>query len=43
MLENTNLSLVHIGGGEKEDLDLLNKHAKSCKVDVWFCSKIDTK
>ncbi len=40
MLENTNLSLVHIGGGEKEDLNLLNEHAKSCKVDVWFAPRL---
>ena len=40
VLEETNLSLAHIGGGNKEDIRLLKKHAESCKVDVWFAPRL---
>ena len=40
VLEETNLSLAHIGGGNKEDIRLLKKHAESCKVEVWFAPRL---
>jgi len=40
VLEKTNLSLAHIGGGNKEDIRLLKKHAESCKVEVWFAPRL---
>ena len=40
ILEKTNLSLAHIGGGNKEDIHLLKKHAESCKVKVWFAPRL---
>tara|TARA_B100000459_G_scaffold64657_1_gene35439 strand:+ start:1456 stop:2607 length:1152 start_codon:yes stop_codon:yes gene_type:complete len=40
ILEKTNLSLAHIGGGNKEDIRLLEEHAESCKVKVWFAPRL---
>jgi len=40
ILEETNLSLAHIGGGDKEDIRLLEEHAESCKVKVWFAPRL---
>jgi len=40
ILEETNLSLAHIGGGDKEDIRLLEEHAESCKVKIWFAPRL---
>ncbi len=40
MLENTGIAMAHIGGGEINDIKELNKHAKSCNVEVWFAPRL---
>tara|TARA_B100000482_G_scaffold189599_1_gene171285 strand:+ start:594 stop:1817 length:1224 start_codon:yes stop_codon:yes gene_type:complete len=43
MLQKTNLSLAHVGGGDTEDIRLLKKHAESCQVKVWFAPRLSQK
>jgi glycosyltransferase involved in cell wall biosynthesis len=40
MLENTELSMAHVGGGSSEDINQLISHAESCNVKVWFAPRL---
>ena len=40
MLENTGLSMAHVGGGSSEEINQLISHAKSCNVTVWFAPRL---
>ena len=40
MLENSGISMAHVGGGDIEDIDKLISHAKSCNVEVWFAPRL---
>ena len=42
MLENTNLSLVHVGGGPKEELKILQQHAKLNNVELWIAPRLSS-
>lgn len=43
MLENTGLSMAHIGGGSIDDINELRQHATSCNVEVWFAPRLSEK
>tara|TARA_B110000003_G_C16603478_1_gene516583 strand:+ start:29 stop:1261 length:1233 start_codon:yes stop_codon:yes gene_type:complete len=40
MLEHTDLSMAHVGGGNSEDINKLISHAESCNVKVWFAPRL---
>ena len=42
MLEGTELSLAHVGGGEPKSISKLVKHAKSKDVGLWISPKISS-
>ena len=42
MLSGTGLSLVHIGGGDEESIGLLESHAESQGVGVWFAPRLES-
>ena len=40
MLENSGISMAHVGGGDSDDIQKLILHAKSCNVEVWFAPRL---
>ena len=42
MLKDSGLSLVLVGGGEKESIDSLIEHAKSSKVGIWVAPRLES-
>ena len=42
MLSGTGLSLAHIGGGDGESIGLLESHAESQGVGVWFAPRLES-
>ena len=42
MLNGTNISLAHVGGGTKMQLEKINQHAKNKSVDIWIAPKLSS-
>jgi len=42
MLAETKISIVHVGGGEAEDLVKLRKHADNLDVDLWIAPRLSS-
>jgi len=42
MLSGTGLSLVHVGGGDEGPLKMLESHAESLGVNVWFAPRLES-
>ena len=42
MLNGTNISLAHVGGGSKTQLDKIKRHAKNNSVDIWIAPRLSS-
>ena len=40
MLNGTNISLAHVGGGSKTQLAKIKRHAKNNSVDIWIAPRL---